>query len=599
MALTVRRARVLLIVLVGLASSTAVVLQAPPAAADVLEVTRRTDPAPNGCRPNDCSLREAVIAANNRPGPDRIELRSQSYEMQRAGTGEDAGATGDFDITSNVTIVGRGPGNTSVVGNLVDRLFHVLPGGNATFKGLTLYGGSADLVPAVGSGGAVLNQGTARLVKTKVQNNQAESGSGGGIANTGNLTIANSKLIGNGIDSCCGGALHTSGGEVTMKGSTVANNGGGCCGGGIYSTAGAEIKILRSTFRNNDLDGCCGGAIYNQGESHIVIKKSRFVGHDLTGCCGGTIYNQGGSSVRMDRTKILRSHVGGCCGGALYSQNEDTRLRLTRSTIDGSRVGGCCGGAIYNQDDSNMRILRTKITDNEAASSGGAIYNQDTAPLLIRFSLIRNNSVGEAMGNDGGGIYSQTTGQGHIEVRDSTIAGNSAYRGAGIYSTANMVLTNVTLSNNVAVAQGGGLYTDTDGTAFLSHVTVTGNEGGTVGTGIFNEGGPMDIFRSIVAGNESPDDCNLPQSSSKNLDEDAECFNGASAIHAPPRLKPLDNYGGPTPTHALRATSEAVDAAGSAACPPPAKDQRGVRRPQNGDGQGGARCDLGAFELKR
>ena len=57
-----------------------------------------------------------------------------------------------------------------------------------------------------------------------------------------------------------------------------------------------------------------------------------------------------------------------------------------------------------------------------------------------------------------------------------------------------------------------------------------------------------------------------------------------------PMLGSLANHGGPTETIALMPMSPAVDAA-DPACPPPATDQRGSMRP------GGARCDIGAFEV--
>ena len=47
---------------------------------------------------------------------------------------------------------------------------------------------------------------------------------------------------------------------------------------------------------------------------------------------------------------------------------------------------------------------------------------------------------------------------------------------------------------------------------------------------------------------------------------------------------------------ALLAGSPAIDAADAAACP--ATDQRGVARPQDGDDDGEALCDIGAFELE-
>lgn len=47
----------------------ALVLPAAPAAADTFVVNRTDDPAPDGCDPTDCSLREAIIAANDTTRP--------------------------------------------------------------------------------------------------------------------------------------------------------------------------------------------------------------------------------------------------------------------------------------------------------------------------------------------------------------------------------------------------------------------------------------------------------------------------------------------------------------------------------------------------
>jgi hypothetical protein len=54
----------------------------------------------------------------------------------------------------------------------------------------------------------------------------------------------------------------------------------------------------------------------------------------------------------------------------------------------------------------------------------------------------------------------------------------------------------------------------------------------------------------------------------------------------------LANNGGSTRTHALVAGSPAIDAINDGTCPPPAKDQRGVKRHQDGNGDGGRRVTL-------
>jgi len=61
------------------------------------------------------------------------------------------------------------------------------------------------------------------------------------------------------------------------------------------------------------------------------------------------------------------------------------------------------------------------------------------------------------------------------------------------------------------------------------------------------------------------------------------------------QLGPLQDNGGPTQTHALLPGSPAIDAVVGACAV--TQDQRGVSRPQDGDANGSAICDSGAFEL--
>ncbi len=47
------------------------------ASADTFEATTRSDHVPGACTPGDCTLREAVMAANTLPGDDRVKLPSR------------------------------------------------------------------------------------------------------------------------------------------------------------------------------------------------------------------------------------------------------------------------------------------------------------------------------------------------------------------------------------------------------------------------------------------------------------------------------------------------------------------------------------------
>src|SRR6266542_2271047 len=94
------------------------------------------------------SLRQAILDANASPGADTIEVPAGGYTLTLTGAGEDAGATGDLDITGDLTIHGAGDsftngGNPTYLNAAgLDRVFQVL-GGNVTLSDLLIFGGKA------------------------------------------------------------------------------------------------------------------------------------------------------------------------------------------------------------------------------------------------------------------------------------------------------------------------------------------------------------------------------------------------------------------------------------------------------------------------
>jgi CSLREA domain-containing protein len=78
-------------------------------------VTRYDDPVPDGCLAGDCSLREAVIAANADAAFDRIRLSAGAYVLSQPGAGENNSLTGDLDVTKDLEILGVAPGITRIV----------------------------------------------------------------------------------------------------------------------------------------------------------------------------------------------------------------------------------------------------------------------------------------------------------------------------------------------------------------------------------------------------------------------------------------------------------------------------------------------------
>ena len=67
--------------------------------------------------PNDCSLRGAIIAANAAPGADTIVLPAGTYGLAIKGAAENMAATGDLDITDDLTLQGAGSATTIIDGS--------------------------------------------------------------------------------------------------------------------------------------------------------------------------------------------------------------------------------------------------------------------------------------------------------------------------------------------------------------------------------------------------------------------------------------------------------------------------------------------------
>jgi expansin (peptidoglycan-binding protein) len=130
--------------------------------------------------------------------------------------------------------------------------------------------------------------------------------------------------------------------------------------------------------------------------------------------------------------------------------------------------------------------------------------------------------------------------------------------------------------------------------------TFYGNSTDGSGGGISNQGNIV-LINTIVANSLLGGDCyGSITDGGHNIDSDGTCgldpANG-SMPNTDPALGPLQNNGGPTLTHALLWGSPAIDAGDDAQCPE--TDQRGVLRPQDGDNDGWAVCDIGSYEVER
>ena len=93
-------------------------------------MTKPADTNDGACNA-DCSLREAIIAANAAPGADVITLPAGTYTLSRSGV-DNTAVNGDLDVTGPLTINGAAQATTiieagSSSSTAIDRLFSFNP----------------------------------------------------------------------------------------------------------------------------------------------------------------------------------------------------------------------------------------------------------------------------------------------------------------------------------------------------------------------------------------------------------------------------------------------------------------------------------------
>jgi CSLREA domain-containing protein len=312
---------------------------------DDIYVTTTADTNDGICEPPfPCSLRDALISANARPGVDFVHLPPGVFNLTIPGVGEDGGLTGDLDISETVYLYGSGPEETIVDGQGLDRVFHLHHStGWVSLAKMTIRGGDSSLSPGNQHGAGIASHGGGLtwIGACIVEDNETDNGHAGGVhQRDGELRIYKSVFRGN----------HAEGGSAVAA----------------YI---ATVDIDFSTFVDNyasdfSLTGT-GGAIWladstsDLSNSTITNNRSRLVGQNAG------VFVRGGSARLNHCTLVLNDesdvYNDPWDPGTLYFRNSIIlgSCNVATATTENGNVegpGGTCGLSVFDITHATIQL---------------------------------------------------------------------------------------------------------------------------------------------------------------------------------------------------------------------------------------------------
>lgn len=329
----------------------------------------------------ECTLRAAVMQANQHAGTETININQGTYNLTGSPDGDNPNAaTGDLDITADVTIQGAGRGLTYIDGQGKDRIFDLQSGTNVSLSSMTVRNGY--LSSGVGSAIRALgNKVTLYYLIVEKNNGSTPIWNQIGEMDLSRTIVRNNIL---GIGGGAGGIFSEG---VLLIDESLINNNHGFQGGGI--AAFNTTFIVNTTISDNIADYRGGGITFGNADIPVALDLSNvtITGNHANPANGqGKHFDSGGAGgidkwnsddTALVRNSIIAGNVDEYFPNADYAGQGndcvgDFTTKLYNLIGDGWNCGGFVDGSSGDQVGTSDAKLDPKL--GPLANNGGYTY---------------------------------------------------------------------------------------------------------------------------------------------------------------------------------------------------------------------------------
>jgi predicted outer membrane repeat protein len=288
-------------------------------------------------------------------------------------------------------------------------------------------------------------------------------------------------LLARALPAEAGGQVNNCSNDVEF---TTALGGGGSvtfnCGTATITLASTKTITQNTTIDGGNVITLSGGGvrrllIVNSGATltlmNITIRDGASGASD-----GGAVFVNGGGGLTIVGSRFYSNTTSSSQGGGAITSYG--ALNLSGSEFAYNKAGG--GGALNTVFGGAVTVIsNSSFHHNETLSAhGGAIYIRDAAPMSLSQVTLSNN---RAL-NQGGAIFVSGVGSSLLITDSQVLSNTSQSGGGGIYSQGALEVISSTIAHNNADSVGGGLSVESSAT--LSGTTVYSNTSFAGGGGL-------------------------------------------------------------------------------------------------------------------